>query len=355
MIIRVVGQNGGGSRVYVHQLNNALSEQGKQVTTFFKEFKPGDPLTSVSSANCINHYSINLIRILFLILKHRDKIEYIHSHLRNATIICHAICQLFGLNHIITVHGPISYGRQSIKDKIIIKLFGISLEKSIASLFISEFTLQKTLEICKIERRSHFKVIHNGSDEARYNTPPKDACNIFRVVIVGELTDRKRPLEAIKLCTLLNEDEETKGKFHIDIYGDGHLKFQLSNQIRSLHLEESIRLHGNVYNIDEIYSGAGIHLIFAYDEGFGRVVTESMAYGVPTMAFESGAFPEIIEHGKSGFLFSDTEDCVRQLKSIILQKTALPATEKLLRIFSEKFSSAVFKEKTIKAINESLI
>jgi glycosyltransferase involved in cell wall biosynthesis len=41
-----------------------------------------------------------------------------------------------------------------------------------------------------------------------------------------------------------------------------------------------------------------------WGEPFGRVVIEAFAHGVPVIASDGGAFPELIEHGKNGFLFT---------------------------------------------------
>jgi glycosyltransferase involved in cell wall biosynthesis len=37
-------------------------------------------------------------------------------------------------------------------------------------------------------------------------------------------------------------------------------------------------------------------------ESFGRSVVEAMAAGVPTICFRSGVLPEIVEHGRTGWV-----------------------------------------------------
>jgi glycosyltransferase involved in cell wall biosynthesis len=43
-------------------------------------------------------------------------------------------------------------------------------------------------------------------------------------------------------------------------------------------------------------------------EPFGLVMIEALACGTPVLAFAEGAAPEIVEHGRSGFLCNDEED-----------------------------------------------
>ena len=45
-----------------------------------------------------------------------------------------------------------------------------------------------------------------------------------------------------------------------------------------------------------------------WPEPFGLVMIEALACGTPVIAFANGAAPEIIEHGKTGFLCRDVKD-----------------------------------------------
>lgn len=56
-----------------------------------------------------------------------------------------------------------------------------------------------------------------------------------------------------------------------------------------------------------------------FDEPFGLSVVEALACGTPVIAFRRGSMPEIIEHGKTGFLVSDVGEaveCVNRLGCI---------------------------------------
>jgi glycosyltransferase involved in cell wall biosynthesis len=56
----------------------------------------------------------------------------------------------------------------------------------------------------------------------------------------------------------------------------------------------------------------------SWTEPFGRVVMEAMACGLPVVCENKGGYVEVIEHGKNGFLFSDTQEAlgiVQKLKS----------------------------------------
>ena len=77
-----------------------------------------------------------------------------------------------------------------------------------------------------------------------------------------------------------------------------------------------IKLYPNIRFIGEIneqqkadFLGGARALLFPIDwpEPFGLVMIEAMACGTPVIAFRCGSVPEIIEHGRSGFIV-DSED-----------------------------------------------
>jgi hypothetical protein len=51
-------------------------------------------------------------------------------------------------------------------------------------------------------------------------------------------------------------------------------------------------------------------MLGAWPEPFGLVAIESMATGTPVIARRAGALPEIVEHGRSGFLVDDLQEAI---------------------------------------------
>ena len=51
-------------------------------------------------------------------------------------------------------------------------------------------------------------------------------------------------------------------------------------------------------------------------EPFGLVVMEAMACGTPVITYKEGAMPEIVKHGKTGFLANSKEEMVKFIKRI---------------------------------------
>ncbi len=57
---------------------------------------------------------------------------------------------------------------------------------------------------------------------------------------------------------------------------------------------------------DELYRRARCTLFpIQWPEPFGLVMIESLAAGTPVIAFRRGSVPEVIEHGRTGFIVDD--------------------------------------------------
>lgn len=53
-----------------------------------------------------------------------------------------------------------------------------------------------------------------------------------------------------------------------------------------------------------------------WQEPFGLVMIEAMACGTPVIAFKNGSVPEIVKHGKTGFIVENEEEMIDAVKNI---------------------------------------
>ncbi|MGH8443556.1 MAG: glycosyltransferase, partial [Nevskiaceae bacterium] len=60
-------------------------------------------------------------------------------------------------------------------------------------------------------------------------------------------------------------------------------------------------------------TAAALLVPIQWDEPFGIVFAEALACGTPVIATARGALPEIVEHGRHGFLVAGTEDGARAI------------------------------------------
>lgn len=87
------------------------------------------------------------------------------------------------------------------------------------------------------------------------------------------------------------------------------------------HYSQRIRWIGYADDVRPWYKVAYLSILPSDNEPFGRVVVESMACGVPVIAFRCGGIPEIIEHEQNGLLVQngDTDGFARSLKRLLAE------------------------------------
>ncbi len=99
----------------------------------------------------------------------------------------------------------------------------------------------------------------------------------------------------------------------------------------------------------EIYPQADMLLLPSRAEGFGLVIVEAMAMGIPSIAVNAWAMPEIIQHGVNGFLIQP--DSLDDLIGYMRRFTA----DSDLRIVMKTQSEAIFHQRfSVQAHNQRL-
>lgn len=340
-IIRYIPQNsGGGARVHCHQLNEILEREGYNTTTFIPKWNDCDELTCASKTRFKYINEFNDFFIFRFIFKSRNKILFLHSHLKRADILFFLLSQIFRLKHVITVHYPYSKSDSKLWVYYIHKL---ALERASKVIFISQFVKDHYLKEYGIENRHGRSVVYNASEVL--SDKSKDFNNI-NVCLVGELSKRKG-IENLPL--LINKLISKDVLVNINIYGDGPCR-EVVTALKSSG-GVNINYHGYVSDPRLIYLNNNILLSLSVDEAFGRTVTEGLANGLVPILNNSGAFPELITHGEDGYLFDDINELALLLSNVCKDKTELiKIAEFGQNSYKEKYSLEAFKKHYLTAM-----
>lgn len=158
----------------------------------------------------------------------------------------------------------------------------------------------------KICKPSKLQVIYNGIDlEAIKNTIPKTKAELnipedaFVVGMVGRLSKQKAPDVFVKAAKLI-KDKIPNAYFLM--VGDGELRGQVENLIHQYDLGSSFLITGWVDNPTAYMKIMDVGMLLSRWEGFGLVLPEYMACGVPIVATNVDAIPNIIKDGVNGML-----------------------------------------------------
>ena len=73
------------------------------------------------------------------------------------------------------------------------------------------------------------------------------------------------------------------------------------------------------------YESADVFLLPSYFEGLPYTILEAMAHGLPVIATNVGAIPEVIEEGINGFLINpgDIDDLTKKIETLITNKALI--------------------------------
>jgi glycosyltransferase involved in cell wall biosynthesis len=152
-----------------------------------------------------------------------------------------------------------------------------------------------------------YSVIPNGVDLARFR-PSTRAQNRhggkIRCLAVARLVERKGLSDLIEALAALE-----RGRFELEILGSGPDEQRLKDLATGLGVRNEITFAGSVSRseIAGRYRDADIFTLASREEAFGNVFAEAMASGLPIVGSTVGGIPELVEHGKNGYLVPPRE------------------------------------------------
>jgi glycosyltransferase involved in cell wall biosynthesis len=112
----------------------------------------------------------------------------------------------------------------------------------------------------------------------------------------------------------------------VAIFGEGVLRAELEQRIRSLGLAGRIVLPGFRADLDSLIPAADVMVLPSFTEGLPNVALEASAAGVPVVATAVGGTPEVVADGETGYLVPPgsppaiTEKVVALLRDPALRK-----------------------------------
>ena len=148
----------------------------------------------------------------------------------------------------------------------------------------------------------------------------KSKLNSKTVLAVGRLTKQKGfdlLLESWKIVASEHND------WNLVIVGEGEEYESLNNKIKSIGIEASVSIKPFTREIQEHYKNSSIFVLSSRYEGFGLVVLEAQAFGLPVVAFDCPTGPRnIINDGVDGYLVENEniEELSEKISMLIKDK-----------------------------------
>lgn len=280
------------------------------------------------------HHESPMLRILMVALKlirpNMPVIAYAHA---NALVLCN---------------------QNKPKGFFLRKLIQQACFRTVDGIIAISNSVKNSLENFLKVNSQKIEVIYNGVPLKEFSrTSLENADEKYCFTYVGRLSEEKGVQNIIHLFSTL--DKELLEKIRLQIVGDGPYRTYLTALAEKKGLTDVISFMGNRTDVSDILSKSHFFVHFpTCEEGFGIAVVEAMAAGSICVCLNKGAIPEIITHGKNGFLLDtlspeEFKETISYLMSHIssdtlkaVQNNAVNrANDFSIELFSEKFDKYI--------------
>lgn len=180
------------------------------------------------------------------------------------------------------------------------------------------FAWQPLISISEDQREprlglNYVHTVYNGIDTNVYSFHSKSAESPY-LAFVGRMSHEKGPVEAIKIARAAGLPLKMAGK--VDSFNEEYYRQQVEPLIDG----EQIQYLGEVSHEEKVkLLGEATVTLFpiTWREPFGLVMIESMATGTPVVAMGLGSVPEVVAHGKTGYICHSVENMIEVIPDAI--------------------------------------
>lgn len=154
--------------------------------------------------------------------------------------------------------------------------------------------------------------IINGVDTNRFMPPQEKKLakkeagfnpDTHIIGIVGRLDPVKDHETLFRAFSILR-NEKNREALKILVVGTGHMEKMLRGIAEDLNISENVVFAGDTKDVQRFYRCMDVYVLPSIAEGISNTVLEAMASGLPVLATMVGGSPELVDEGKTGFLFA---------------------------------------------------
>jgi glycosyltransferase involved in cell wall biosynthesis len=177
------------------------------------------------------------------------------------------------------------------------KLAGRAAEKMVVP---SPSVAAVARERCDVPQKK-LVVIPNAVDPAEFNglEEPSDAAD-FAVGFLGRL-------DPIKCIPDLVKAIKSVPRAHLHIFGEGPERAEIEHTALQLGITRRVTLHGAVKSPQEALEKIRLLVLPSAAEGFGLVLIEAMAAGIPVVATNVAGIRDVVKDGVTGLLVAPAQ------------------------------------------------
>jgi glycosyltransferase involved in cell wall biosynthesis len=146
-------------------------------------------------------------------------------------------------------------------------------------------------------------IIHNSINTSTFDCLPRKEFSEIKLISVGSLITLKGHKLLLQVVSELIR--LTSKKITLTLLGDGVLKGELELYALELDIKDLVLFKGKVERPQDYLKRANVYVHGAFKESFGLVLIEAMASNLPVFTTDGGGNRDVIEHEKTGFIYSE--------------------------------------------------
>lgn len=182
----------------------------------------------------------------------------------------------------------------------------LGLQQSDKIIAISQFTVAQALKCQNIVAKDKVDILHNCLPfQIVEREPCQRQMRSLSILTVSRLVEHKGHEYVLRAMPLLLEDFP---QLIYHVVGEGEIVGKLHHLAQDLGIADSVQFHGRVSEemLDKHYANASVFVMPSRGEGFGFVFIEAMARGIPVVAGNMDASPEVVMDGQTGCIVDPT-------------------------------------------------
>jgi glycosyltransferase involved in cell wall biosynthesis len=148
-----------------------------------------------------------------------------------------------------------------------------------------------------IDRPDRVVAIHNGMPDNAPEYRANHDAEVPRLIMIARFEPQKDHATLISALADLRHLPWT-----LDLIGDGHGRAAVEERLRTLGLDNRVRLVGYSGDVATLLSQSQVFLLISDWEGLPRSILEAMRAGLPVVATDVGGVSESVEDGVTGFV-----------------------------------------------------
>ena len=309
----------GGTETFARELSSQLHERGwRSVLCFSSE--PAEEVRKFLSAPNVSfevlqdpsEVSWNSIRALGEIVQ-RHKAQLLHLHFTGFLGFLPWAARMQSVRRIFfTDHSSRPTGYVPRRAPFWKRLMSRTLNNPITKVISVSQYGENCLTTLDLLPRTRHELVYNAVDLSRVKRNPEEGAR-FRerfgipkdrivVVQVSWMIPEKGVPELLEVAAELISHHPN---IHFVLVGEGEHRQSFTKKAEQLGLAENVTFTGLVEDpfAEGVYEAADIVCqLSAWEELFGWMIAEAMAYGKPVIATKVGGIPELVQDGVSGFL-----------------------------------------------------